>query len=196
MKVRNRVDLPSTIIAPSIKIVSIETNLQQFDLAKREMSLLAVFDLDYTIWPMNADQHVYHKKPLRKAENRVEDGKGRSIELYSDIKQVLEFLKAQNVTIGISSKDCAPELCREILEKHEILEYFDKRLIEIYPCRSKIVQFEKFWPHGFTPEKTIFVDDNQFNIWNLQKKGVHSVLVTQRYGATLDMVKVALKRIK
>ena len=160
------------------------------------MSLLAVFDLDYTVWPMNADQHVYHKAPLTKIGDRVEDGKGRSLELYSDIKQILAFLKQQNVTIGISSKDCAPELCREILEKHGVLEYFDKRLIEIYPCRSKVVQFEKFWSHGFTPEKTIFFDDNQFNIWDLQKKGVHSVLVTQRHGATLDMVKVTLKRIK
>ena len=26
---------------------------------KREMTKLAVFDLDFTVWPMNADQNVY-----------------------------------------------------------------------------------------------------------------------------------------
>ena len=158
------------------------------------MGTLAVFDLDYTVWPMNADQDVYPS--LRTITNGVADGRGREIKLYPEIKQILAFLKENNVTIGIASKDCAPDMCREILDKHGILEYFDPRLIEIYPCRTKVIQFEKFWKFGFDPAKTIFFDDNNFNIRELTKKGVHSVLVTERHGATMDLVKVALRHVQ
>merc|ERR1719238_1041826 len=118
------------------------------------MNNLAVFDLDYTVWPMNADQDVYPS--LRTITNGVADGRGREVKLYPEIKQILAFLKENNVTIGIASKDCAPDLCREILDKQDILKYFD-------------------------PGKTIFFDDNQYNIRELTKVGVHSVLVTQRH---------------
>ena len=157
------------------------------------MTKLAVFDLDFTVWPMNADQDVYPS--LRQITGGVADGRGREIKLYPDIKQILALLKEQNVTIGIASKDRAPDLCREILEKHGIMDYFDTELIEIYPCRTKVLQFEKFWARGFVKEKTIFFDDSRTNVRELEKHGVHSIQVTHKHGATLDIVKTALKRI-
>ena len=156
--------------------------------------LLAIFDLDYTVWPMNADQGVY--QPLRLVTNGVADARGRLVCLYPEIKEILAFLKAENITIGIASKDMAPALCREILTKHGVMDYFDQNLIEIYPCNTKTTQFEKFWEQGWKPEDTFFFDDSRYNIKCLQKKGVHSLLVTQKYGATLDLVKEALEHVR
>ena len=157
------------------------------------MSKLAVFDLDFTVWPMNADQDVYPS--LRLITGGIADGRGRQIKLYPEVKQILAFLKEQNVTIGIASKDRAPGLCREILEKHGIMDYFDEQLIEIYPCRTKVLQFEKFWSKGFVKENTMFFDDSRTNVKELEKHGVYSVQVTHKHGLTLDMIKKALQKI-
>ena len=157
--------------------------------------LLAVFDLDYTVWPMNADQVVC--PPLRLVKQGVlRDKLGNIVSLYPEIREILAFLKAENVTIGIASKDMAPGLCREILAKHQVIDYFDQNLIEIYPCSSKCAQFDQFWKRGWKPKDTMFFDDSRYNVKSLQKVGVHSVLVTQKEGATLDLVKAALEHVR
>ena len=156
---------------------------------------LAVFDLDYTLWPFNADQVVC--PPLRLVKKGVlRDKLGNLVALYPEIREILAFLRAENVTIGIASKDRAPGLCREILTKHQVINYFDPNLIEIYPCGTKCDQFDKFWKLGWKPKNTFFFDDSRYNIKCLQKVGVHSVLVTQKEGATLDLVKAALEHVR
>ena len=58
--------------------------------------ILAVFDLDYTLWPMNADQDVRPK--LRKITDGVVDGRGREVRLYPEVKQSLTYLAEQGIS--------------------------------------------------------------------------------------------------
>ena len=100
------------------------------------------------------------------------------------------------MTLAISSKDCMPKLCKEILQLHDILDLFDPKLIIIGPCPSKVPHIKSFMATGFKPENTFFFDDNFRNVSEVQKLGVHCVRVTQKQGTTLDAVKLALNSVK
>ena len=101
-----------------------------------------------------------------------------------------------NSLIANLSKDRAPDLCHDILKKHEILHFFESDLIEIYPCRSKKIQFEKFWKQGWHPKKTIFFDDSFSNVKELQNIGVQAKMIEKRTGVTLESVKTALDYVE
>merc|ERR1712131_138946 len=78
-----------------------------------KMRKLAVFDLDYTVWPANAD--VDFQRPLQLVPSESGDGKtrvydlrNREVKLYPDIEKIFKFLSENGITIAISSKDTNP----------------------------------------------------------------------------------------
>ena len=79
------------------------------------MRKLAVFDLDYTVWPANAD--IDFMRPLQRVpsesgdkKTRVYDLRNREVTIYPEMKKIFKFLKDKHITIAISSKDRNPEV--------------------------------------------------------------------------------------
>ena len=76
---------------------------------------LAVFDLDYTVWPANAD--IDFMRPLQRVpsesgdkKTRVYDLRNREVTIYPEMEKIFKFLTDKEITIAISSKDRNPEV--------------------------------------------------------------------------------------
>ncbi|XP_008267656.1 magnesium-dependent phosphatase 1 isoform X3 [Oryctolagus cuniculus] len=64
---------------------------------------LAVFDLDYTLWPFWVDTHVdppFHKG----SDGTVRDRRGQNVRLYPEVPEVLERLRGLGVPIAAASR--------------------------------------------------------------------------------------------
>ena len=94
-----------------IRITSNLVNVKRFS----TMRILAVFDLDYTVWPANAD--IDFMRPLQRVPSESGDGKTRVYDLrnrvvtvYPEMEKIFKFLTDEQITIAISSKDRDPEV--------------------------------------------------------------------------------------
>ena len=157
---------------------------------------LAVFDIDGVIW---------NKKSVP----------------YPEIRSILEYFKRENFTIGISSMNNKPDICKgkgvirpkwswktlksvkhpykEAFKIFNIWDYFDPDLVEIKrDIPTKKIHFQKFWEKGFEPRTTIFFDDRQLNILEVREEGVHVFYVksTEEVSLTLDYVKDVVAAFK
>ncbi|XP_064148410.1 magnesium-dependent phosphatase 1 isoform X2 [Loxodonta africana] len=86
---------------------------------------LAVFDLDYTLWPFWVDTHVdppFH----RSRDGTVRDSRSRTVRLYPDVPEVLERLQGLGVPVAAASRT------GEIEGANQLLELFD--LFRCYLC--------------------------------------------------------------
>ncbi|XP_072818960.1 magnesium-dependent phosphatase 1 isoform X3 [Vicugna pacos] len=64
---------------------------------------LAVFDLDYTLWPFWVDTHVdppFHKR----SDGTVRDRRGQTVRLYPEVPEVLERLQGLGVPVAAASR--------------------------------------------------------------------------------------------
>ncbi|XP_059564833.1 uncharacterized protein LOC132240940 isoform X4 [Myotis daubentonii] len=64
---------------------------------------LAVFDLDYTLWPFWVDTHVdppFHKS----SDGTVRDRQGRTIRLYPEVPEVLDRFRGLGVPMAAASR--------------------------------------------------------------------------------------------
>jgi len=188
------------------------------------MGMLAVFDLDYTIWPANADTDFMRPLQCVSSESgdkktRIYDLRNREVKLYPDIEKIFKFLTDKGITIAISSKDTNPgvrfsieielflgskifrnvtyKMCERILELHGLLDYIDPNLIRIAPVQSKRVHFADFFKSGFKPSQTAFFDDSRTNIKVAEKLGAYAVLVkgNNKEGVTFEQVENAIAAI-
>jgi len=94
-----------------IRITSDLVNVKRFS----TMGILAVFDLDYTVWPANAD--IDFMRPLQRVPSESGDGKtrvydlrNREVTVYPEMEKIFKFLTDEEITIAISSKDRDPEV--------------------------------------------------------------------------------------
>uniref|UniRef100_A0A8C9M7R8 Magnesium dependent phosphatase 1 n=1 Tax=Panthera tigris altaica TaxID=74533 RepID=A0A8C9M7R8_PANTA len=82
---------------------------------------LAVFDLDYTLWPFWVDTHV----------DPVRDRRGQTVRLYPEVRDVLERLQGLEVPVAAASRTGEIEGANQLLELFDLDRYFVHR--EIYP---------------------------------------------------------------
>ncbi|XP_070233534.1 magnesium-dependent phosphatase 1 isoform X1 [Bos indicus] len=129
---------------------------------------LAVFDLDYTLWPFWVDTHVdppFHKS----SDGTVRDRRGQSIQLYPEVPEVLERLRGLGVPIAAASRTGEVEGANQLLELFDLVRYFVHR--EIYPG-SKVTHFERLQRKTGVPfSQMIFFDDEKRNIVDVSKLG-------------------------
>ncbi|XP_010634560.2 magnesium-dependent phosphatase 1 [Fukomys damarensis] len=100
---------------------------------------LAVFNLDYTLWPFWADTHVdppFHQS----SDGSIRDRRGQSIRLYPEVPAVLERLQSLGVPVAAASRTGEVEGANQLLELFGLVRYFLHR--EIYPG-SKVTHFER-----------------------------------------------------
>ncbi|XP_036054351.1 magnesium-dependent phosphatase 1 isoform X2 [Onychomys torridus] len=105
---------------------------------------LAVFDLDYTLWPFWVDTHVdppFHKS----SDGTVRDRRGQNVRLYPEVPEVLERLQSLGVPVAAASRTGEIEGANQLLELFDLVKHFVHR--EIYPG-SKVAHFERCYLHS------------------------------------------------
>lgn len=154
-----------------------------------------VFDIDYTLWPFWVDTHVV--PPFKFKERRVGKGKateqvivdacGREIDLYRDVRGILEALKARGFQVGVVSRTETPHLARRLIEMLKIEKYlgmcvFDtgtkvhsiRRILDYYNLRN---------PENDLRDCILF-DDEYRNIADVSRVKGTAVLIDEDYGLT------------
>ncbi|XP_073067573.1 magnesium-dependent phosphatase 1 isoform X2 [Manis javanica] len=76
---------------------------------------LAVFDLDFTLWPFWVDTHV--DPPFHKSrDGTVRDRRGHPVRLYPEVPQVLERLRGFEVPVAAASRSQRPVSDRKVMK--------------------------------------------------------------------------------
>ncbi|XP_032963109.1 magnesium-dependent phosphatase 1 isoform X1 [Rhinolophus ferrumequinum] len=129
---------------------------------------LAVFDLDYTLWPFWVDTHVdppFHKR----SDGTVQDRRGQTIQLYPEVPEVLERFRSLGVPVAAASRTGEIKGAKQLLELFDLVRYFVHQ--EIYPG-SKVTHFERLQQKTGVPfSQMIFFDDEMRNIVDVSKLG-------------------------
>ncbi|XP_028747958.1 magnesium-dependent phosphatase 1 isoform X2 [Peromyscus leucopus] len=84
---------------------------------------LAVFDLDYTLWPFWVDTHVdppFHKS----SDGTVRDRRGQNIRLYPEVPDVLERLQSLGVPVAAASRTGEIEGANQLLELFDLVKCY------------------------------------------------------------------------
>ena len=157
------------------------------DIPDNDLQKLFVFDLDYTLWPLEADEHI--NPPVRlTAEGKVVDRFDNEIKLHTDVVEIFQSLHTRSITIAVASRSTTADLCEKLLQLFDIYKYITYK--EIYP-RSKVNHFKKLKQNsGRDYKDMIFFDDHIDNILEISELGVTCRQV--RHGLTWDDVKVVL----
>ncbi|XP_015976066.1 magnesium-dependent phosphatase 1 isoform X1 [Rousettus aegyptiacus] len=133
-----------------------------------QLPKLAVFDLDYTLWPFWVDTNVdppFHKS----SDGTVRDSRGQTIRLYPEVPEVLERFHSLGVPIAAASRTGETKGANQLLELFDFVRYFVHR--EIYPG-SKVAHFERLQQKTGVPfSQMIFFDDEKRNIVDVSKLG-------------------------
>ncbi|XP_036114170.1 magnesium-dependent phosphatase 1-like isoform X4 [Molossus molossus] len=137
-------------------------------LVMAQLPRLAVFDLDYTLWPFWVDTHVdppFHKS----SDGIIRDRQGQTIRLYPEVPEVLDQFQGLGVPIAAASRTGEIEGANQLLELFDLVRYFVQR--EIYPG-SKVTHFERLRQKTGVPfSQMIFFDDEKRNIVDVSKLG-------------------------
>ncbi|XP_037359036.1 magnesium-dependent phosphatase 1 isoform X1 [Talpa occidentalis] len=135
---------------------------------------LAVFDLDYTLWPFWVDTHV--EPPFHKSSDEiVRDRRGQTIRLYPEVPEILERLRDLGVLVAAASRTGEIEGATQLLELFDLGRHFVHQ--EIYPG-SKVTHFERLQlKTGIPFSQMIFFDDENRNIVDVSKLGVTCIYV-------------------
>ncbi|XP_072107041.1 magnesium-dependent phosphatase 1 [Mobula birostris] len=148
---------------------------------------LAVFDLDYTLWPFWVDTHV--DPPFKKSRTgEILDSIGRTIHLYPEVRDVLQSLHQDGILIAAASRTGEVEGAEQLLRLFSLDHYFCQR--EIYPG-SKVTHFRRIREGtGLSYDQMIFFDDEHRNIVEVGKLGVLCVPVSK--GMSLKLLQKGL----
>ncbi|CAH8579342.1 unnamed protein product [Schistosoma intercalatum] len=107
---------------------------------------LIVFDLDFTLWPLWCDTHVY--PPFIRKNNTVYDASERRVDVYSDAQVILRMIKeSPKIKLGCASRTSAVDVARQLLQALNWSDLFD--YTEIYPG-SKTAHFKRIPCEGLS----------------------------------------------
>ncbi|ODN00349.1 Magnesium-dependent phosphatase 1 [Orchesella cincta] len=151
---------------------------------------LIVFDLDYTLWPFWVDTHV--DPPFAMKGSKVVDSRGKTIKYFPEVPEVLEYIRSLGIPMAIASRTGEIDGANQLLRLFDWDKYFQYK--EIYPG-CKITHFSRFQKAtGLSHNSMMFFDDEERNIRDLSKEGVHCVFV--RKGVTMKLLKDSLREFK
>ena len=134
------------------------------------MSLLAIFDFDFTLSYVDDN---FHSNP----ELHV-----REYHLYPDVDVILYVLKSLNIRLAVASNNIN---CPELLKELGINKYFD--LVLAYNDSTEKVSHVKTIMEHFPeikPEDITFFDDSKGNIEACKTLGIKCCLIDVNFGIT------------
>lgn len=173
---------------------------------------IAVFDLDYTIWPCYCDTHINPPfSPVKSSNGEIRtlvDSHGFEISPFKDVFKILLDLKKNNVKLLSASRTWAPDIAIAMLkkftvvdpetnEKHTMFELFDdcqwgemskvnhirNGLKEIYPSKSQTLQ-----------DYSIVLYDDESRNKDVEKYGVKFMYLRDpEKGVTWEIYQKSLK---
>ena len=137
--------------------------------------ILAVFDLDFTLWDCGGMWIDCTTPPFYKLNGKITDSENRNFRLYSDVPDILNFLMNKNIDMGIASRTGEPAWAEHLLYLFGIEKYF--RFKEIYPA-GKSTHFKKLHKLSGIPYSDMFFFDDEYrNIDEVSKLGVNCMHV-------------------
>ena len=147
--------------------------------------MLAVFDLDFTLWDCGGTWCDCTSPPYYRQNGVVHDAYNRKIRLYPDAYSILEALKEKQVKIAVASRTDKPEWADELMRLLNFKKFFDH--FEIYPG-SKLNHFKSLQHKTKVPYRDmVFFDDEYRNIKEVGQLGVEVIHVEN--GITAGLVK-------
>lgn len=153
-------------------------------------AVVAVFDLDYTLWPFWADTHV--SPPFRKrADGSLVDASGRTVELCRDARLILERLKIRGVPCFAVSRTDTPNAARELLRLFDLRGFFED---VFFDRGTKTTSLRRIAERcGCALSDVVLFDDEHRNIRDATAAGARAVCVPEDTGATVEIVEAALE---
>ena len=137
--------------------------------------MLIVFDLDFTLWDAEGTWCDQTTPPYSRVNAHIEDGEGRRILLYPDVRDILEELCSAGIPLAVASRTCSPGTAQQLMDLFGIRKYFEYE--EIFP-QSKIKHFDRLRERTGIPfERMYFFDDEQRNIEEVGSLGVNVIPV-------------------
>ncbi|MEM0363196.1 MAG: magnesium-dependent phosphatase-1 [Sulfolobaceae archaeon] len=128
-----------------------------------------VFDADKTLW----DHHNISEfeEPLRLIDNNtVEDSKGRTLHLFSDVRETLKELKNKGLIVGLATWNIE-EKTKKILDILDLTQYFDIIISLQYPYKFLMIGYIiiESYKRGISlkPNEILFLDDRRWNFGNI-----------------------------
>ena len=160
--------------------------------AEHRFPRLVIFDLDYTLWPLDVDTNP--TLPFEVRRGTVFDSRGIECPLYKDVRAVLKAVADGGAIIAFASRTHDGAAARALLEAHGLLHYLrgDERLLQAYPSggrgKAKTQHFSqiKSAVGGISSRDIIFFDDMLDNIEQARKDGVCSVFLNRDDGLTCE----------
>ena len=150
---------------------------------------LCIFDLDYTLWPLDVDTHV--SVPFtRTSGTGVLDAYGTRIDLYADVRRVLQTLREAGVAIAFASRTTDPAAAEALLRAmplhdapSQTLALWDvlpsPHFFQAYPSGGSGCKTRHFAAiraaSGTAPADMLFFDDMKDNVDAARMGGVTSV---------------------
>eukprot|EP00744_Colponema_vietnamica_P015401 GILI01021582.1.p1 GENE.GILI01021582.1~~GILI01021582.1.p1 ORF type:complete len:199 (+),score=27.92 GILI01021582.1:53-649(+) len=137
---------------------------------------LVVFDLDYTLWPLDCE--CMEGPPFSRVDGddfAVVDTDGEVCKLYPQVPAILVGLKNAGVKLGVASRTTTPEWAEQIMrlmriEGVSLWEFFDYH--EIFPS-NKTVHFHKMAnKSNLLYRDMVFFDNEERNIVDVSRIGV------------------------
>jgi HAD superfamily phosphatase (TIGR01681 family) len=173
----------------NINITEVESLLDDIKASGREP--VFVFDVDKTLWSFTAEE----------CDNF--NSSDVMTRMHPDVKDILSFLKAQNITMTLASRTWEPEKMTEYLSMAGIeMDLFD--MPQLYPTglgrytntdftRQKIKHFQELGKH-FELENILFFDDDEINLQTATEMNITSI--STRNGLQWEHIIKALKKFK
>ena len=163
---------------------------------------MCVFDLDWTLWPLDVDTDV-HAPFTATAAGVVRDKHGTPCALYPEVRSVFARLHAAGVRIAYASRTTDPAAAEALLKAHGLWEALrgDRGLFQAYPSggalggdrAAKTRHFAAIFEAlggEVSPLHTLFFDDLLSNIEVAGRSGVTGVQVDS--GVTLESLEAGL----
>lgn len=156
---------------------------------------LVVFDLDWTLWPLDVDTHC--SPPFTTTPSgSVRDRHGSACELFPDTRAVLARLAAGGSQVAFASRTTDPEAAEALLRAHGLWGVLQEQrdLFQAYPSGGRGAKTRHFaaifGATGWQPADTLFFDDMHDNVEVATRAGVTCVLLER--GITLQALESGL----
>ncbi len=141
---------------------------------------LVIFDLDYTLWPLDVDSDV--NGPFRRtAHGGVADRRGLACPLYPEVRGVLELIVKGGARIAFASRTTDGDAARALATAHGLWDLLrgNDRLAQLYPSggTAKTRHFREILKElpGLSHSDILFFDDMPDNIAQAKKDGATAV---------------------